>query len=207
MDYVQRTIVETQDFFESAILKKLEEFLAEKMVIFDIGSNIGNHSIYWAKKMRAEKIYAFEPVLSTYKILQRNIEINGLNDVILPLNIGLSDTDGNADFLSYSLESVGSTSLVQSGDGEMAVRRLDSLPFLDELDKVDFVKIDVEGFEHQVLQGGKTFFHKFRPAVMIESFPDKFAQTDAILKSYGYAPVYQFDYINYLYTFTNDSPI
>jgi FkbM family methyltransferase len=198
-DYVQREIVEKQKFYEEDILKQLNQYVGSHSVVFDIGANIGNHSLYWAKKARAQRIYAFEPVQSTYKILEKNIALNRLENVVMPFNVGISDLDGNASTLSYMVESIGSTQLQQSEDGDMCVQRLDSLPLTDQLKRVDFVKIDVEGFEHKVLRGGSKFFPKFKPTIFIESFPDKFDETDRILKSYGYEKRRQFDEINHLY--------
>ncbi len=183
------------------ILQSLQHlpYVGSHSVVFDIGANIGDHSLYWAKKARAQRIYAFEPVQSTYKILEKNIALNRLESVVIPFNVGLSDLDGNASTLSYMVEAIGSTQLQQSEDGDMCVQRLDSLPLTDQLKRVDFVKIDVEGFEHKVLRGGSKFFPKFKPTIFIESFPDKFDETDRILKSYGYEKRRQFDEINHLY--------
>jgi len=196
---LQRHIVDRREFYEENILEQLDRYLDNHSVIFDIGANIGNHSLYWAKRTHAQKIYAFEPVLSTYKILEKNIAINRLEDIVMPFNIGLSEQDGYANILTYGMEGIGSTQLQQSKDGEMVVQRLDSLPLTDELERVDFVKIDVEGFECRVLRGGRKFFQKFKPIVFIESFPDKFNETDSILKDYGYEHKRQFDEINHLY--------
>lgn len=207
-DFIQRTIVENQDFFEADLLKKLDEYIPSSAIILDIGANIGNHSLYWAKKRMAQKIYSFEPMLSTYQTLLKNIQINHLDDIIIPLNIGLSDTESCAELntyiisnpeLKFSIDYIGSASLSKSDNGEMKLNALDQLLFISDLERIDFVKIDVEGFEHNVLKGAEITLKKYKPIVFIESFPDNFAETNKILNSYGYSMIMQLDEINYLY--------
>jgi len=202
-DFLQRVIVDECDFYEADILKMLDKYLDRNSVVFDIGANIGNHTLYWGKRARVKKIYSFEPVLTTYQILEKNIAINKLENIVTPFNIGLSDQDGHADIEYYSMAGIGSTHLTQSENGEMIVQRLDSLPLLDQLERVDFVKIDVEGFECKVLAGGSSFFQKYKPVVFIESWEWNAAKTDSILRSYGYRRIRQVDEINYLYQHTD----
>ena len=53
-------------------------------------------------------------------------------------------------------------------------------------DKIDLIKIDVEGFEYQVLSGAKKTLAKYNPVIIIESFANKFEQVNSLLNSYGY---------------------
>lgn len=207
-DFIQRTIVEKQDFFEADLLKKLDEYIPFGAIILDIGANIGNHSLYWAKKRMAQKIYSFEPMLSTYQTLLKNVQINYLDDIVIPINIGLSDTEGCAELntyissnpeLKFSIDCIGSASLSKSDNGEMKLNALDQLPFISDLERIDFVKIDVEGFEHNVLKGAEITLKKYKPIVFIESFPNNFEETNRILNLYGYSMIMQLDEINYLY--------
>ena len=200
--------MDSRDFFEAYLLKELDNYIPKDGVILDIGANIGNHSLYWAKKKLAHKIFAFEPMLSTYQILLRNVQINHLENKVFTYNIGLSDTESNAELNTYifsnpdikfSLESIGSAALSKSDEGEMKLQALDSLPFINELERIDFVKIDVEGFECNVLKGAEKTLRKFKPIIFIESFPQNHIEVNSILTSFGYDMVKQFDDINYLY--------
>lgn len=111
IDMIQRHIVNTKTFFEQEILESLNKYIPENSVIFDIGANIGNHSIYWCIRRNVSKIYAFEPVRDTFEILKRNIELNGLRDKVVLHNIGLSDRRGEAGYVNYRMENIGSTRL------------------------------------------------------------------------------------------------
>lgn len=111
IDFIQRHIVNTKTFFEQEILESLDKYIPENSVIFDIGANIGNHSIYWGIRRNVSKIYAFEPVRDTFEILKRNIELNGLKDEVVLYNIGLSDRKSEAGYVDYRMENIGSTHL------------------------------------------------------------------------------------------------
>lgn len=207
-DYIQRTIVDSQDFYEAELLKELDEFIPNNATILDIGANIGNHSLYWSKIRFAHKIFAFEPMISTYQILHKNVQINRLEDKVFTYNIGLSDASGSAELnthiyshpeIKFSIETVGSAALSKSAEGEMRLQPLDSLTFINELEQIDFVKIDVEGFECNVLKGAEKTLRKFKPLIFIESFSQNYIETDKILTSFGYEMIKKFDDDNYLY--------
>lgn len=67
-------------------------------VFYDIGANIGQYSLYAAVATgKRARVYAFEPESSNFAKLNRNIYLNGLQDVVVPLNIALSDRTGIAD--------------------------------------------------------------------------------------------------------------
>jgi FkbM family methyltransferase len=133
----------------------------------NFGSNIGNHALYWAIRRKAKRIYAFEPIRSTFAILKRNIELNRLENVIVPINAALGDVNENLSIKSYNLDNIGGTVLQKQGGGEVTAIPLDSFRFPEK--KVDFVKIDVEDFELHLLKGAFDFLNSFRPdAIFIE---------------------------------------
>lgn len=71
-DFIQRILVETGSFYEQYyILEPLDKYLNKESIVFDAGANIGNHTLYWAKKTRVKKVYAFEPVEDTFEILKK----------------------------------------------------------------------------------------------------------------------------------------
>ena len=150
----------------SKILKKID-----RPVVFDVGANIGNHSLSFA--MNAHQVYSFEPIKITFDLLQENARRNNLHNVNC-YNCGFSDADAFAEIFVDETGNIGGSSLEHEGEkskpetiklvsGDGWVTSSDS-----SVTKVDFVKIDVEGHEPKVLKGLKSTLQKFRPVVMLE---------------------------------------
>lgn len=132
------------------------EFLSKNIqpngIFFDIGSNVGVYSLFVSSKRKDVKVHAFEPILKIAERLKYNSKINNLNDRLKVNNIALTDTNG---FASFSLEK---ESLVFGQmSGEVPCKTL--INYMDEngIEKIDAIKIDVEGAEDKVL---KPFFEK-----------------------------------------------
>jgi FkbM family methyltransferase len=106
-------------FYENTILNYLASCIPFNAVICDIGSNIGDHAIDWATKRQAHKIYAFEPVSSTFLILQTTIALNMLEEVIIPINRAVSDYLENASIVKYNLRNIGGTNLKKDRKGRI----------------------------------------------------------------------------------------
>lgn len=197
-DYIQREIVCSEDFYEREILAFLDSYLQDSAVIVDAGANIGNHSLYWATQRSAKKIFAFEPVQQTYSKLKKNIELNELSNVIEPLNIALGEHNNHAEILQYHPENIGGTSLKENENGEIIVNKLDFV--LDnKITKLDLLKVDVEGFEVQVLKGSRNTISKFKPIILVECFGEKRKTVKLLMKSYGYKLENKLIDGNYLY--------
>lgn len=182
--HIQNKIYNDADFYEHIYLDKLSKYLPDNAVIIDIGANIGNHSIYWGTQNSASKVYSFEAIKSTYDILFKNIELNQLNNIVIPFNIALSDENGNANSNGVSEYNIGSTSITKSTDGKIITKTLDSINL--DTDRIDLIKIDVEGHEVNVLKGANETIKKYHPMIMIESFPEYFQEVNTILENHGY---------------------
>ena len=195
-DYIQRIIVNTLGFYEQDVLNQLDQYIPDNSVVLDVGANIGNHTLYWAIKRNAQKVYSFEPVHDTFKILKKNIELNDLKDKVSLFEIGLSDERTNAKITVFNPSNIGATHIGKCEVGDMQIDKLDNIEIKE---KVDFVKIDVEGHEHFVLRGGAEFFKKQKPAIFIESFDEQYPETARILDIYGYKLEKTFPDDNYLF--------
>jgi FkbM family methyltransferase len=200
-DILQRNLITTGNFYEIAILRQLDTLLPEQAIIFDIGANIGNHSLYWAKKRRAKKIYAFEPIPETFRILEKNIQLNHVEDIVIARNIALSDCRESLTIKSFSPENIGGTSLQKSASGNLRAIDLDHFKFPEN--NVDLIKIDVEGFECNVLRGAMNFLKNFSPKfIFIEVLTSENLQSvNNILTSLGYTLQKEFQDHNFLYKF------
>lgn len=196
-DFIQKHIVDKNEFFEQDILERLDLYIPDNATILDIGANIGNHTLYWSR--RALSIYSFEPVKETFDILNKNISINSLENKVNLFNIGLSDKSSKAIFNRFIADNIGANSVSHSEEGDMKLEALDNMDI--NFNKIDFVKIDVENHEEFALLGmGKTL-KKYKPIVFIEVQKENFEKINNILNSYGFKVHEEFPHQNYLYKF------
>jgi FkbM family methyltransferase len=114
-------------------------------------------------------VYAFEPIPSTYEILRRNVEINGLRRRVIPINAAVGDVTETLSIRTYNLGNIGGTSLKKDPAGTIPAITLDNFTFPEK--HIDFMKMDVEGFEVHVIKGALEFLRKFHPThIFIEIF-------------------------------------
>ena len=149
----------------------LTKLIKDCQVIFDIGSNIGWYSIYLDKFNGGEKIHSFEPIPANFKKLNSNLELNNTTKV-LANNIGLSDSN---EFLEmyYNSSLTGATSIKQNIDIcdeliQCQFKKMDDYVLENNVNKIDFIKIDIEGAELLALKGGLHSIQKFLPILFLE---------------------------------------
>lgn len=194
-DYIQRSIVQSGNFYEIDDLKFLDQFLSHDSVILDIGANIGNHSLYWAKRTEAKRIYSFEPIKITFEKLKKNIEINGLQDRIIPYNIGVSNAKGLGEIRTLDIANFGGSTIQLATSGDIEVNSIDNLNIPDS---IDLIKIDTEGFEYQVLCGARETITKNRPVVYLE-INDSLDEIEKYFDELGYQKGEKVFKKNYIY--------
>jgi FkbM family methyltransferase len=113
------------------------------------------------------EVHAFEPCPETFHRLSRHIALNRM-ECIHAHPIALSDVPGLASLQPRNGNS-GAAFLVPGG--QIAVSTLDQFVEARGLQRLDFMKIDVEGFEERVLRGGARTLERFRPTILIEIQP------------------------------------
>lgn len=163
-DILQTCIAYAHTFHEFDLLKTVRNLLPPEPVIADIGANIGNHTVFFSKICRATKIYSFEPQKEMYEILQKNVELNHCVEVQL-FNFALGNKKGMLSIHDFDPTNWGGTSFVQDNNGNIPVETFDSL----NIQKVDFMKIDVEGAEVNVLQGAIETIKRDKPLIWCET--------------------------------------
>lgn len=189
-DYIFESIQKTGSFYESDILNKWTPLLDNPNIIFDVGSNIGNHSIFWATHLKPATIYAFEPCSINWERLQNNVLQNNLNNIIIPIQKGIGDHAGYASINKVDESNLGATSIVYTTDDndESIIQIIDLDTFVKEnnLNNVDFIKIDTEGFEIRVLQGMHVIVAKYHPDIWVEVSHSTYSEVINILHKEGY---------------------
>ena len=143
----------------------------------DIGSNIGQWTRPLAQKF--QKVYCFEPNPNFRECFAKNIT----EDNVELFAYGLSDREHKARMTLFN------SSILEEGDGDIQCRTLDSFGLTD----IDFVKIDVDGFEIPLLNGARETLTQNTPVINIEmkrdKRPDTVKEAEKILKDLGYRSV------------------
>jgi FkbM family methyltransferase len=151
----------------------MDRLLQPGMVAYDIGANVGFTAVLAAKKVAPNgRVVCFEPLAINATKIHHNAALNGFGFVDVH-EIALGTADGEAEFhLSSSptwgrLASSGPAPQ-QSGVVRVPIRTLDSLIERDHVPPPQFIKMDVEGGEADVLRGARKLLATARPVMVIE---------------------------------------
>ena len=155
--------------WDKKILLQMNRYLSKDSVFVDVGANIGFFSLYAAKG--ATKVIAFEPISFLHKQFSSSIQKNNINNIDLrQIACGSKKGSGVINLMSNN---IGSSSLVLENEQTYGNETV-SISTLDkelENQRVDFIKIDVEGYEWEVLQGAKNVISINRPVIVLEFSP------------------------------------
>ncbi len=148
--------------------------------IIDIGANVGMMSAYLSKKNPKAVIYAFEPIDINYQTLKRVIRFFRLQNIkAFPLALGNQQTTvkmvlpivANAYRQGFS-HVITDMELVNGIISEVPMEKLDEIVEINALPSIAAIKIDVENFEFEVLQGAKQLLLKHKPLIFCELWND-----------------------------------
>lgn len=142
-------------------------------VCFDIGANIGTFSTYSAKLSEPNgRVFSFEPCLEIRELLLKNLVANQVSDRVSVSPNVMSDAIGNFS-IKKAPRNMGATRFIESATPADELFTSTTLDLWietvqPEIDRCDFIKIDVEGMEIKVLKGAKNILQKYRPILYIE---------------------------------------
>jgi FkbM family methyltransferase len=191
------------------VLRRMDRGIS---VVFDIGANVGDVSLYMLHYFPRATVYGFEPCTSTYDRLLSNVGKAGYLERFRPFRLGFFDEETEGTLQVSSAH--GANSLVAAGDEyrimnphvtavtteQIPLLRLDDFVDREGIKHIDLVKIDVEGVEQQVLRGGaETFSHRVETVVMEVSFVrlsrknGEYIRLFQLLHDYGFAPAEIYD--------------
>ena len=154
------------------LLVKVARELPQDAVIADIGANIGLTSVIFSRSSPAGSVYCFEPSPRTLDHLNATLLSNDASNCqVYPL--ALSNRVGMMSFLdnmtSASASHLTGTSQTLGGANcEVETTTLDLFIEQHGISRLDLMKIDVEGFEMEVLEGAVRTIERLRPALLIE---------------------------------------
>lgn len=160
--------------YEEGTLRVIKQILRDGSRFIDIGANIGLMSLHAAKILGGKgKVLAFEPLSSTYDILLQNIKLNNFGNIKTE-NIAIGSQNGTVDIFENRAVNRGSSSLIKPNNTESSnktpVKLLDKYLEEHRMNRIiDCIKIDVEGWELEVLKGaGATLSAHDAPICIIE---------------------------------------
>ncbi|UGY22000.1 FkbM family methyltransferase [Bradyrhizobium septentrionale] len=159
-------------FYEAEELDLIKRYYTEGSTFVDVGANVGNHSIYVSRFLKAKKILPFEPNQVAISVLKENLLLNQCDNVDTRfLGIALAGRKTRLKQTTPDANNLGHTCYYEEAFGDVAAIDGDSL-IVDEA--VGFIKIDVEGMELEILSGLEQTIRRWQPTIFVEVWDNKF---------------------------------
>ena len=189
-DYIINYIEQNKTFYEKELLDEIFHRAMPNWFFVDIGAHIGNHSIFLSKILGLSGL-AFEARHETYVSLLANLEGNAVSDLVRCLECAVGDRTGSAISLGPKVHGNSGTNSVKLNTREgISQIAIDSFIF----ERLDFMKIDVEGAELNCLQGARSTIIKHKPLLCLEAMDrSSFEQLSSWLEELGYVPKRRFN--------------
>ena len=184
--------------WEKKLIGIYKEYINKDSVVLDIGANLGCHTV--PLSLLCKEVLAFEPQEKIYDLLKQTIDYNKLDNVKLFNNIVSDGSKEVEEFVNSGCGRGGTTSHRPRLSGIITTEKCITIDSLN-LVKCDFIKIDVEGSEWSVLEGGTETIKKYMPIIILETWNSKknMVKLNKYCNEYGYS----FEYLkgdNYLLT-------
>ncbi len=206
-------IEQAHGIWEPHVTSLMARLIKPTDICLDIGANIGVYTLVMSDLTPQGRVHAFEPSSTNFKFLQKNITDNRLSNA-KAYNLALGNKVGAGNF-HYLPEFAGCSfaedktvnsdpdKIIQSAWGAPWLRVTEAVQFntLDQwieqnaTDRLDFIKMDVEGSERFVVEGGKNVFKKFQPILFTE------LNVMCLGKYFGLPPSSYFDALKTIYPF------
>lgn len=165
--------------FEPDLCTCIKRNVRPGMVCLDVGANMGVISLRLARRVGPSgAVHCFEPVPHVFDRLAQHVQRNGLQDVVHAHRVALSHETGSMEMsVADPLEvNQGMGSLVRKADVlsrriSVEVLTLDDFAERARFDRLDFVKLDIQGAEPFFLAGGERTLRRFKPLMVVELSP------------------------------------
>jgi FkbM family methyltransferase len=158
--------------YDHSATRVIDRLFQKDWVSVDVGANVGALTLLMAKRSPGGKVFAVEPGPKLVSRLEKNRSLNPtVARVITVCQVGLSDKAGTL-FWSEDPNNLGNASLLESHGLSVPVVTLDQFAVENRVSRLDFVKIDVEGMELEVIQGGMQTITKLQPLIYYETLEE-----------------------------------
>lgn len=199
------TLLNFLDYFQQKkIINLINSKFSKPIIVFDIGAHYGETIKLFLKKLKIEKIYSFEASTQNFQVLKRKISKKNLDKVEI-YNFGMGDKVSKS-YINQSIESSSSTMNEVNEESKYLKKKLQILNIRDKhvfyhkipiqvitldsfIDKhniqnIDLLKIDTEGYEFNVLKGASKYSQKIK-LIYFEHHYD-----DMIIKNYKFGDIH-----------------
>jgi FkbM family methyltransferase len=196
----------TREVFSTAYIQKI---ITEDMTIIDIGANIGYYALLESQLASRGHVFAIEPVLGNYNTLIKNITLNNCHN-ISTYNFAIGNSNGYSEMYIYDKSNWSSFTKIPGGNiiatTQVPVFTLDTFIESHLTQNPHFIRMDVEGFEYEIMMGMQKTLQMAAPLIlMIEMHPhlmsaEKMTAIIHLLKENGFtvksifAEIYIFDH-------------
>lgn len=174
--------------YESCLTQMFIKLIKEGNVVFDIGAHVGYFTLLASVLVKdSGKVISFEPLTSNYSMIKKHMKINNCKNVTV-LNMAVSDKTGTSFFEVDTCGGQWAGKLTSRNTNYVVnTISLDDFVYNTKI-KPDFIKIDVEGSEFEVLKGGEKLLMNSSPTIFLSLHSEKTKELcDNFLKSLGYS--------------------
>lgn len=196
-------------------LAYLSSICRPDMTFLDVGANMGEFTLFMAKRLAKGSVISVEPTKRMFEILQQNVKLNEFSNVKL-FNVGLGDEEKkmpiytSSENMGHEVWNEGLFRLFPNKNVNVLLEEITVVPFdkvakENNIQNIDIIKIDVEGAELFVLKGLAQVLKLFKPKLLIEISKEAFENagytvTDIsnYIRNHGYT-TFGFDFNNKLY--------
>jgi FkbM family methyltransferase len=208
-DRIRNSIIDGE-IFDEKIFETIKNLIKPNSIVIDVGANFGQMSILWSKCKPDVEVYSFEASGYVFQILEKNIKINKSN--VKPFNYLVGNESNEnlfikkpnlSDFTTYGSNQLKKVDNESIGDIEkVKAIKIDDLKF----DKsISVMKIDVQGYDLEVLKGAKNTINKHKMPIVFEyekDFENKpnynFDNFKRFIENINYKIDHKIDDTNYL---------
>jgi FkbM family methyltransferase len=162
--------------YEPETLRVIDQLVRPGFTCVDIGANVGAITLKLADIVGPTgRVEAFEPGPQYFERLRRNVSLNPSLESRVGLHqVGLADQPGTLKWQASTVYTGTATMFQGSHDPsiptlELPVVRLDDYAPIQRLDRVDFMKLDVDGLEREILRGGEALLRRHHPTLYVET--------------------------------------
>ena len=163
-------------YYERSTTRFLTAFVNEGMTVFEVGANVGSHTLLMGRLAGSGQVYAFEPTTYAFRKLQRNLNLNTFLNVRAE-RLALSDQPGERVICGLTDKSNLPFKASWRRRGKSATANTTDVIRFDTLDnyvahhevaRIDLLKIDVDGYEARVIRGGIATLRRDHPLLCVE---------------------------------------
>jgi len=173
-------IVREGNIYEAFLHNVFEEYIDKQSVVVEGGCHIGLHSVKLSRLCKT--LHCFEPLQSSFNLLNQNLSLNNCTNTYLSKK-ALSDKKEIVKFNWVGNGNPGASGLEKNPMGNINLNSTSQTAqciTIDEidLDKFDFLKLDIEGYEPKALKGGLRTIKKFKPIIVLECWADHYGNSN-----------------------------